>query len=236
MPPQIVSAYLRFHRKLEVYNGIAGGLGKAYHKECSIPQGCPLSMMIIALMLRPWMLQMLATIPSPLAYPRLLADDMLLYAVGETHFSFFLTAVSAANQYLMDMGAAIATDKSKLFSNDQPIRQWLRNFKWYTINGRCIDTITDWRDLGAHLSVGARRVATSLNGRLQQGIRSVAKAIFLPFDSTKKEHVLSIIYSAALYGCEALWPTSNFSRSFLRPLVVLVSLFLVVGPKAFVLV
>ena len=27
--------------------------------------------------------------------------------------------------------------------------------------------------------------------------------MFLPFESTKKEHVLAIIYSAALYGCEA---------------------------------
>ena len=53
MPPQVVSAYLSHHSKLRVYNGMAGGLGKAYYKDCSIPQGCPLSMMIIALMLRP---------------------------------------------------------------------------------------------------------------------------------------------------------------------------------------
>ena len=185
MPPKIVSAYLRFHRHLKVYNGIANGLGKAYHKECSIPQGCPLSMMIIALMLRPWMLQMQSIFPEPLAFPRPLADDMLLYAVGETHFNPFIKAVNLTNQYLREMGAAIATDKSKLFSTDQPIRQWLAGFKWPSLSGQTIQTITDWRDLGAHIAVGARKVATSLNVRLQQGIRSVSRAMFLPFDCAK---------------------------------------------------
>ena len=41
MPSKIVSAYMRYHENVFVYNALAGGYGKAYKKRCSIPQGCP---------------------------------------------------------------------------------------------------------------------------------------------------------------------------------------------------
>ena len=64
-----------------VHNAVAGGIGKGYRKTCSIPQGCPLSMAIIALLLRPW----LCLMREMGAQGRVLADDMLILAAGEGH-------------------------------------------------------------------------------------------------------------------------------------------------------
>lgn len=50
MPPQTVSAYQRLHNNVQVRNSVGGGLGESYRKPCSIPQGCPFSMMLISLM------------------------------------------------------------------------------------------------------------------------------------------------------------------------------------------
>ena len=48
MPPAVLRAYNSFHDNLTVYNALAGGYGKPYGKRMSIPQGCPLSMMLVA--------------------------------------------------------------------------------------------------------------------------------------------------------------------------------------------
>ena len=55
LPPHILDAYMRFQESLNVFNAISGGLGKPYCRPYGIPQGCPLSMTIIALLLRPWL-------------------------------------------------------------------------------------------------------------------------------------------------------------------------------------
>ena len=77
MPKSIVDAYMRFHAELLVYNYIAGGYGTPYHKRCSIPQGCPLSMMLVALLLRPIVL--LTQIPGKLVTRRVF-DHVLCWS------------------------------------------------------------------------------------------------------------------------------------------------------------
>ena len=56
-----------------IYNAVAGGLGEGHTHPCGIPQGCPLSMMLIAFLLRPWICQ----IRTLNARARILADDIL---------------------------------------------------------------------------------------------------------------------------------------------------------------
>ena len=47
-PPGPLLAYRSFHASCKYYNTIAGGLGDAHDHPCGIPQGCPLSMMIVS--------------------------------------------------------------------------------------------------------------------------------------------------------------------------------------------
>ena len=86
MPQGVLSAYVTFQEKLTTRNSLAGGLGKAYTKPCGIPQGCPLSMMFVALDMRPWT-QMVKDMGG---HPRILADDMFLKTQGEDHVNHFV--------------------------------------------------------------------------------------------------------------------------------------------------
>ena len=55
IPKGILRAYKSFQEELKARNTISGGLGSEYKRETSIPQGDPFSMMLIALLMRPWM-------------------------------------------------------------------------------------------------------------------------------------------------------------------------------------
>ena len=58
MPKRVLRAYRSFQEALEARNAVAGIMGEAYPKPTSIPQGDPLSMMLVALIMRPWILLM----------------------------------------------------------------------------------------------------------------------------------------------------------------------------------
>ena len=78
MPKKVLSAYKRYVEGLKVYNCLAGGVGTPYVRKCGIPQGCPFSMMLVALLMRPWILIMLAAAMKA----TLLADDVLMVSTG----------------------------------------------------------------------------------------------------------------------------------------------------------
>ena len=105
MPSRVLKPYIRFMEALTVYNTIGrSGLGAPYVRRCGIPQGCPLSMMLIALMLRPWTIAM-ETIG---AIPRILADDLLILTRGVRHCSKMQEAVDLTHELLHNMGATVA--------------------------------------------------------------------------------------------------------------------------------
>ena len=78
MPRNILDAYIGFQENLKAYNTVAGGVGEGYTKPTSVPQGDPLSMMVVALLLRAWILEM----RYMWLHPRVLADDMQIIATG----------------------------------------------------------------------------------------------------------------------------------------------------------
>jgi hypothetical protein len=58
MPKHILRAYTSMVVQLEAHNSIDGCVGNANTRSCGIPQGCPLSMMFVALHMRPWLINM----------------------------------------------------------------------------------------------------------------------------------------------------------------------------------
>ena len=72
-------------------------------------------MMIVALLLRPWMCLM----NHDNAIPRTLADDLLTIIVGNRHAGRLIGATEKTLTFLQDMGAAVATNKSILFSSTE---------------------------------------------------------------------------------------------------------------------
>ena len=64
---------------------ILGNLGSGHRHICGIPQGCPFSMVFTALLMRPWMMQVLAH----QGIPRWLADDLLFFCQGPRSLRLF---------------------------------------------------------------------------------------------------------------------------------------------------
>ena len=85
LPRRVLAAYKGFQEHLTAYNTVAGGIGQGYAKPTSTPQGDPLSMMIVALLLRAWIVEM----KGAGLRPRVLADDLQLIAVGGDHLGDF---------------------------------------------------------------------------------------------------------------------------------------------------
>ena len=119
IPEPILSAYMRFQEHLAIHNTIAGGIGIKYYKRCGIPQGDPLSMMFIALIMRPWVLLM------QLGYkirPSVLVDDIFIMANGPNMLQEFVGAMNATHSYLIDLGAKLAPKKSFNFASTATAR------------------------------------------------------------------------------------------------------------------
>ena len=101
MPPKVLRAYRGYLETLNHYNALAGGIGKPYRKKCGIPQGCPFSMVMVALIMRPWIALMRA-IPGVECY--ILADDVLVLAEGADMAGRLRDALNTTHEYPNDMG------------------------------------------------------------------------------------------------------------------------------------
>ena len=119
VPKGVLHAYKDFQEALQVRNTIAGGLGEAYAKPTSIPQGDPMSMMITSLLLRAWVVQM----EGCDAKPRILADDLQLLCTGDKRLANFEYSFDETHKHLEKMGAKLAPNKSITFSSDEASRR-----------------------------------------------------------------------------------------------------------------
>ena len=143
MPPCILRAYQAYIENMKVYNCLAGGMGTPYMRRCGITQGCPFSMMYVALIMRPWIIIM-RCIPGVQAF--ILADDVLILVSGQRMIASVAEAIDKAHACLHSMGAKVAPDKSHNFAS--------------TVEGKKegiqakIQVAQDFRYLGAHLTAG----------------------------------------------------------------------------------
>ena len=112
-PHRVLVAYIAYQEHCVVLNSFGGALGKPHQRQCGIPQGCPLSMCFIALLLRPWSLQM----ASLAAMARTLADDILLLTKGGRALHLFHEAFNLIILHLHDLGGKVAPAKSLGFRN-----------------------------------------------------------------------------------------------------------------------
>ena len=135
MPKPVLHVYSKFLEELVAYNTIGGGVGHGQRRRCGIPQGCPLSMMVVALIMRAWV-QMAK---AQGATPRVLADDVLIVAKGEDMLKVFARTLNATYEYLQAMGAKIAPNKSYNFASTKSARMWLR-YTW-------------WKHIDEHISI-----------------------------------------------------------------------------------
>ena len=122
-------------------------MGDPYSKECGLPQGDPLSMMMVALLMRTWVVK----VKEAGVIPSLLVDDILIVADGEDMLRKFKEAMDMTHEYLVDMGGMVAVKKSVNFTNNDKARVWLRHHRWPRIN-EYIKVVSHFKYLGAQIT------------------------------------------------------------------------------------
>ncbi len=163
MPPQVLDAYRRFQEALTIHNTVAGGIGRGFQRRCGIPQGCPLSMAMTALIMRPWVLMAKQNGASP----RILADAIMIVTSGTGMVRKFAKSLTFTHQYLIDMGAKIAEGKSMNFASNSNVREWLATTAWPLAGGSII-VVDHLRYLGGHISTTTNSHADTLRASCPQ--------------------------------------------------------------------
>lgn len=78
MPRRVLEPYRRYQEASKVHKSLANSIGMPYRRECSIPQGCPLSVMVVALTMRASVIMLRPMI----VIPKVLLDDVCIIATG----------------------------------------------------------------------------------------------------------------------------------------------------------
>ena len=156
-PTRILTAYFAYLESCYVHYSIAGHIGKAHRRPCGIPQGCPLSMMLVALLMRPWVQEMKAMNISP----RTLADDLMLVVIGNDHIMTLVNGINATLQHIKCMGGRVASHKRNNFSTSAKYAQWLAKNNWRSVQAT-IPVVSDLRDLGSHLHITSYGPSTTI--------------------------------------------------------------------------
>jgi hypothetical protein len=199
-PMQILNAYRSFHEAVQYHNTIGTALGAPHAKPCSIPQGCPFSMMMTGFSFHPWV----ALMRTMGVKPRGLADDLTIVAFGPDHERRFRDAFVATMHYLNALGAKPAPNKCFTFSSLPDTRIRLGEFYWQALQAK-VKVVNDCRDLGAHLSVTARLKGATLTSRIHRATILATKLACYPWGWEAKRRVVdTLILPLALYGVEAV--------------------------------
>ena len=126
MPTNILLTYEAFQEALIIHNQLGHVIGQPHKHRCSIPQGCPFSMALVALLMRPW----ISTMRDNNLEPRVLADDLFLHASRHKHASTMVHGMNLSRQYFADLGARVADKKCFVTSTCPATRARLRSIRW----------------------------------------------------------------------------------------------------------
>ena len=137
-----------------------------------IPQGCPFSMTLPALMVRPWIIQ----VQKKGAIPGVLADDLHLVAAGEKHHENCRKAIRDTHVHYHSW----RTTRSKQELRDKRTRKRLYNTSYDILQYAKVPVVTHCRDLGGQLNMTERVMAPTLTKRIRKARRSIRKIGGIP--------------------------------------------------------
>ena len=198
MPKRILDPYFSYIDNLEIQFQIGKTIGNPHRDICSIPQGCPFSMTMTALLMVPWV-NLMRTMKVE---PRVLADDLMFTAIGDGHCAKTVRAMDKSRQYFQDLGARVAHNKCFTFSTDAPTRRFLTNYRWDD-KGTTIPNFTSFRDLGAHMNLAANSNGATLTARMEKATKMAKRLKWMPITREAKLKIVQAnILPAALYGVE----------------------------------
>ncbi len=209
MPERVLQAYSRYLEGLQVQFQVGNTIGRLHHDRASLPQGCPFSMTMVALLTKPWV----SIMKQAQVSPRCLADDLMIIATGHNHQARYINAMQQSKQFFTDIGARIADNKCFSFAGDSKTRDFLAAYVWDE-TGLKIPTVNNFRDIGSHLNLTSANNGKTLTDRMVKTTKMVHRLRWMPLPIPFKEKIVKAnILPAALYGVEAVWANKAILKS-----------------------
>ena len=168
MPSQVLVAYMCFMEHTCIHNALGDSYGVGHKHPCGIPQGCPLSMLFVSLLLR----SCLVRITQFHAIARTLADDIMIMARGSRALHIIQAAFEATMEHIADIGGRLAPAKSCLSATTTAHKTWLATYVWTPIQQQ-IKVVHNLRDLGSALNSSAAPTTALSAARLEQAISAI---------------------------------------------------------------
>jgi ribonuclease HI len=222
MPRRILIPYFNYIDSLKIRYQIGSTVGGEHYDKTSIPQGCPFSMTIVALILLPWIQRMRALNVEP----RVLADDLMAIATGKNHIDRTVAALQESKTFFTAIGAKVADNKCFTFAGDSASRKELGEHTWDS-DGLLIPCRSSFRDLGSHLNLGRNHNGVTLTQRINKAVGMANRLNWMQAgDDMKERVVLCNLLPAALYGVESIRVATSALKS-LRSAIANV-----VGPRS----
>ena len=199
MPPRILDTYFRYINDINVRFQVGQRIGPGHKDRCSIPQGCPYSMGMIALLMVPWV----NLIKEVGVEPRVLADDLMFSIAGPERRGLTVKAMQLSRKFFADLGAKVAVNKCFTFASDGGTRRFLTEMHW-DADGLQIPCVGEFRDLGTHFNLTHNVSGATITERMVKGIAMAKRLKWLPVSRCTKERIVRAnILPASLYGAEA---------------------------------
>ena len=201
---------MRYLEDMTVFNCVAGTLGEPHKRLTSIPQGCPLSMTMVAFLMRPW----IGVIKEIGATPRVLADDILVWDDSPQQETIVAKAYEATFMYINDIGGKAAPSKSYIFLTNRITRKRLRDHIWQEAGKQKIKVVTKGRDLGGQFCFSQNYTGAVLTGRMKGATGDMKKGRRNGHKFKLKAKIIrTAVLPKALYGCEAAPMCDNATAS-----------------------
>ena len=121
---------------------------------------------MVALLLKPWINYMIELEVEP----RVLADDLMVTAVGEGSRTKTISAMQKSRQYFHDIGARVANNKCFTFATDPKVRKELNEFIWDQ-PGTKIPNCRSFLDVGAHMNLTSNVNGATLTARMAKATK-----------------------------------------------------------------
>ena len=128
-------------------------------------------MNMVALLMRPWIQMMIDNNIEP----RTMADDLFFFTKGKDHVEVAKKGMNLSLSFFQDIEAKVAQNKCFMTSTDHKARENLRT-NLFGEEGKCIQVLNHFRDLGSHACMDNTKTAKTLNERVEKGHRKGQKA------------------------------------------------------------
>ena len=162
-PLPILTAYQAYNNNIPCLQRASRG-GAPHKRLCGTPQGCPFSMVMVALIMTPWIILMRTVIGGQCF---ILAGDVLILATGERMIGSLAEALNQTPNFLKAMGAKVAPTKSYNFASNWRVATSLSDTRWEHI-GANIEVVKDFRCLGVHRTTRQTLTRSTLEKRWEQ--------------------------------------------------------------------